>query len=639
MADPKKKLPLLEVLRRGWRPYLQLAGYLKPYRKRFILGILCGVGFGAISGMLPLVAQFAANKLPQVTGTATPAASDGTTPAASPTPAPAKLPKFGLLNVFSSKGQPNRTAGPGIEGVIGIALLIPLAMVLRGILAYFSSYCMAWVSYRVLRDMRTQLFAHLVGQSLDFFNKAKSGKLISRVLNDTRMAQNALITISGDIIKDPVAVICGVAALVYIDWKFSLTTLILFPICIIPVVFFGKKVRQAGKAEENEAGTMAVILQESFAGIRVIKSFAREDYQTKQFDKSSELQCRNSMRVKKSVDIVQPLIESVSAFGVVLAIIYVYYAHINFVTFGILCGGIFLLYNPVKSMSRIPMMLQKALASTTNVFDLMKLQASIQDAPDATTITECKGGLTFDNVSFTYTPEKQTLQNISLEIEPGKQYALVGPTGAGKTTMLSLILRFYDPQSGSILLDGKDLRQLKQKSVREHIGIVTQEMFLFHDTIYENIRYGRLDATKAEIEAAAKLAYAHDFIMAQPNGYETIVGDKGSLLSGGQQQRLAIARALLKNAPILLLDEATSALDSESEGIIRAAFEQLAKSRTVIAIAHRLSTILKSDKIVVMEHGRIVEVGPHAELLEKSPLYRRLYELQYHHEEAVAAGI
>jgi subfamily B ATP-binding cassette protein MsbA len=213
----------------------------------------------------------------------------------------------------------------------------------------------------------------------------------------------------------------------------------------------------------------------------------------------------------------------------------------------------------------------------------------------------------------------------------------VGASGAGKTTMLSLILRFYDPQTGVIELDGRDLRTITQRSLREHIGIVTQETFLFHDTIYENIRYGRLDATEAEIHAAAKLAYAHDFILAQPEGYDTIVGDKGCLLSGGQQQRLAIARALLKNAPILLLDEATSALDSESERMIQAALERLAHGRTVIAIAHRLSTILKSDSIVVMAHGRIVDIGPHAALLEKSRLYRKLYQLQFHHEEAVAA--
>ncbi len=381
---------------------------------------------------------------------------------------------------------------------------------------------------------------------------------------------------------------------------------------------------------------MAVILQESFAGVRVIKSFAREDYQASQFAKSSDLQCRNSMRVRKSMDIVQPLIESVSAFGVVLAILYVYYYHIGIIQFAALCFGIFLLYNPVKSLSRIPLQMQKCMASASNVFDLLNKKPAIQDAPDAVVLKECRGGLDFENITFSYGSEQNAVKDMNLVIEPHKKYALVGSSGAGKSTVLSLILRFYDPQQGVIKLDGIDIRQISQNSLREHIGVVTQETFLFHDTIYENIRYGRLDATEAEIIAAAKLAYAHDFIVAQPEGYNSIVGDKGCLLSGGQQQRLAIARALLKNAPILLLDEATSALDSESEHMIQAALDRLSQGRTVIAIAHRLSTILKSDKIVVMDKGMVVDAGPHAELLERSPIYRKLYELQFNHDKIAA---
>jgi ATP-binding cassette, subfamily B, bacterial MsbA len=610
MAE-KKKLSFPELLRQGWKPYWALAQYMKPYRRRFVIGLLCGVAAGMLNGVFPLVVKLVGDKI----------FPSGQDPNA--------------YKVLMASGEQN--SGPGIEGVLWISLLIPVAMVARGVFSFLNGYCMAWVSARVLQDLRTKLFRHLISQSLEFFNRAKSGKLISRVLNDTRMAQNALTSIAGNIVKDPIAVVVGVGVLVAMDWRFSLTTLVLFPICIVPVMIFGKKVRKAGTAEENEAGTMAVILQESFAGVRVIKSFAREDYQMDQFEKSSDIQCQNSMRVRRATDIVQPLIESVSACGVVLAILYVYYFNISFMKFVALCSGIFLLYNPLKSLSRIPMLMQKCLASTTNVFDLMALKPAVQDVPGATVLSGCRGRISFRDVSFAYGPDATALQNVDLEIEPGKQYALVGASGAGKTTMLSLILRFYDPQTGVIELDGRDLRTITQRSLREHIGIVTQETFLFHDTIYENIRYGRLDATEAEIHAAAKLAYAHDFILAQPEGYDTVVGDKGCLLSGGQQQRLAIARALLKNAPILLLDEATSALDSESERMIQAALERLAHGRTVIAIAHRLSTILKSDSIVVMAHGRIVDIGPHAALLEKSRLYRKLYQLQFHHEEAVAA--
>lgn len=612
MADSKKKkLPLPELIRQLWRPYLTLAHYLVPYRQRFVLGLIFGILAGVINGVIPLVIKTVGEKL---------------------------FPGGHAMMKMNPLVGSDHVAGPGIGGYSGILLLIPAAMIARGIFSYLNSYYLAWVSYRVLRDIRGQLFAHITSQSLDFFNKAKSGKLISRVLNDTRMAQNALVSIAGDLVRSPVAVITGIVVLVHLDWKFSLTTLVLFPICIVPVAIFGKKVRQAGKAEENEAGTMAVILQETFSGIRVIKSFAREEYQIEQFDASSDIQCRNSMKVRKSIDIVQPMIESVSAVGVVLALVYVAWFHISFMQFVALCTGIFLLYNPVKSVSRIPMLMQKCLSSTTNIFDIMATKPTIVDEPDAIALKSAQGEIEFDNVTFGYVGDRLAVSDVSLKIEKGKQYALVGSSGAGKTTMLALLLRFYDPQAGSIRLDGRDIRTITQQSLREQVGIVTQESFLFHDTIYENIRYGRLDATKEEIEAAAKLAYAHDFILAQPKGYETIVGDKGSLLSGGQQQRLAIARALLKNAPVLLLDEATSALDSESERIIQAALERLTQGRTVIAIAHRLSTILKSDQIVVMDHGRIAEVGTHSELLAKSGLYRRLYEIQFQHEEAAAAA-
>jgi subfamily B ATP-binding cassette protein MsbA len=310
---------------------------------------------------------------------------------------------------------------------------------------------------------------------------------------------------------------------------------------------------------------------------------------------------------------------------------YVYYYGIGFAKFAALCAGIFLLYNPVKNLSRIPMLMQKCMVSANNIFELMETKPMIADLATAKPLERCEGRIELQNVSFGYGSEKLALRNASLHIEPGKKYALVGASGAGKSTILSLILRFYDPQSGVVKIDGRDVREITQHSLRQHIGTVTQETFLFHDTIAENIRYGNLEATREQIESAAKLAYAHDFILAQPNGYETVVGDKGCMLSGGQQQRLAIARAILKSAPILLLDEATSALDSESERMIQDALERLSEGRTVVAIAHRLSTILKSDCIVVMDHGRIIDTGTHSELLEKSELYRSLYELQFHH--------
>lgn len=606
------QLRLRGIARQIAGPYLRLAAYLRPYRWRFALGMGFGVLAGALNGIIPLVIKTVGE-----------------------TVFPHGIP--GQTELMEAAAAPTSGTG-GLGEVVWLAMLIPGVMVARGVCSYLNSYLLSWVSFRVLRDVRTQLFQHLLTQSMDFFNQAKAGRLISRVVNDTRMAQNALVSVTGDIVKNPIAVLTGVAVLVSIDWVFSLTTLVLFPLCMVPVAVFGRKVRQAGKAEENEAGAMAVILQESFAGIRVLKSFAREDYMARAFAKTCDLQCRNSLRVRKSIDIVQPLIESVSAFGVVLAILYVHFFDIPVAKFLALCAGIFLLYNPVKSLSKIPMLLQKCLASSTAVFELLARKPSVQDAPEALTLRRVVGRVEFREVTFAYRPGAHpAVHRISLVIEPGQKVALVGPSGAGKSTLLALLLRFYDPQHGAVLVDGHDVRAVTQRSLREAIGVVSQETFLFHDTIRANIRFGRLDATDDEILEAARLAHAHEFIMAQPQGYDTIIGDKGCLLSGGQQQRLAIARALLKNAPILLLDEATSALDSESERAIQDALEKLARGRTVLAIAHRLSTVLSSDVIVVMEGGRVVDCGSHAELLRRSAVYTRLYRLQFEHPGKAAA--
>jgi subfamily B ATP-binding cassette protein MsbA len=375
---------------------------------------------------------------------------------------------------------------------------------------------------------------------------------------------------------------------------------------------------------------MVVTMQETFAGIRVVKSFAREEHQEKSFRRSNRIQFDNSMRITRSMEAVSPLVESIAAIGVGFALLYVYFAHLPAAKFMALLAGIFLLYEPIKTLSRIHIVMQRSIQATVEIFRILDSESSVQDKPDALAISHSRGSLELDRVTFRYVGGiDDALKNFSLKIEPGKSYALVGASGAGKSTILSLILRLYDPTNGTVRIDGRDLRSITQISLRQQIGLVSQETFLFHDTIFTNIQFGRLNATAEEIYAAAKTAYAHDFIMAQPQGYETIIGDKGCLLSGGQQQRLAIARALLKNAPILLLDEATSALDSESEQQIQLALERLSQGRTVIAIAHRLSTILSANQIVVMEKGRIKEIGTHAELLENSGYYRRLYDLQF----------
>lgn len=589
-------------LRAQWRPYAELLSYLKPYRARFLRGVIMGVLFALLNGCIPLIVKLVGDQV-------FPGGADQE-----------------AIRMAAKTG-----AGGKVDAVLWACLLVPVVMILRGIFSFVNAYEMSWVSLRVLNDIRTKLFASIVSQSMEFFDKARTGRLMSRVMNDTSVAQSTLSQLSVNIFKQPISLIAGISAVLWIDWKFSVITLVLFPICIVPVAVYGRKVRKAGQAEEQLAGEMNVILQETFSGIRVIKSFAREKLMVQMFGDATMRQFRNSVRVRKSTEISSPLVEVVAAIGVGMALFYVYAAGLTAAKFLALMAGIFLLYEPVKSLSRIHMQLQKCLSATTNIFELMRRPPAIVDRPDAVELAKCRGEIAFDSVVFSYGPHAPALRGVSLRIEPGQRVALVGTSGSGKSTMLSLILRFYDPQSGCVRLDGHDLPSLQTDSLRGHIGIVTQDTFLFHDTIFNNIRFGRPDASREEVEEAARQAFAHDFILAQPQGYDSIVGDKGCMLSGGQQQRLAIARALLKNAPILLLDEATSALDSESEHMIQAALEKLSAGKTVVAIAHRLSTVLTSDLIAVMSGGLIVATGTHAELLRTSPEYRNLYEMQFNH--------
>jgi subfamily B ATP-binding cassette protein MsbA len=599
----KKKQTFWEMLREGSAAYRRLYSYVKPYKMRFIFGLVLGLAYGGVNSLLPLA-------LARVTSTIFHGAA--------PNPAAVR-----------SNLQAIDT-GPKINSIALICLAIPAIMTLRSLCSYGSTYCMQWVSSKVVSDIRVQLFSKMVRHSMDFFNKMRSGFLISRITNDTRIMQMALTSVGSDLFKQPITIIGAISVLMLMDWKFTLITLVLFPTCLLPLRVYGRRAKKAVLNEQEGMAQMVVTMQETFAGIRVIKSFAREAYQEKEFKRSNQLQFSQMMRIIRSIELVGPLVEIIAAIGVGMALLYVYAANLSVGRFFGLFSGIFILYDPIKTLSRIHIVMQRSIAATGAIFAMLDSKPTVQDAPNAIALTSSKGRIDFENVTFRYAnTSRDAIGNVTLQIEPGKTHALVGASGAGKTSILSLILRLYDPTSGAIKIDGQDLRSITQRSLREQIGLVTQETFLFHDTILNNIQFGRLNATSEEIYEAAKAAYAHDFIMAQPKGYETVIGDKGCLLSGGQQQRLAIARAILKNAPILLLDEATSSLDSESELQIQKALAKLVTGRTVLAIAHRLSTVLSADQIVVMDSGRIKEIGTHAELLEKSGYYRRLYDHQF----------
>jgi len=612
----RKRQSLWKTLRAASSSYRRLYSYLKPYKTRFIVGLALGLAYGGVNSLFPVA-------IARVTT----AIFHGVAP--------------NPVGLSSNLGQLD--TGPKINSIILICLAIPAIMAVRSLCSYGSTYCMQWVSNRVVSDIRVQLFSKMVRHSMDFFNKMRSGFLMSRITNDTRVMQMALTSVSSDVFKQPITIVGAIIVLLLMDWKFTVVTLILFPLCLLPLRVYGRRAKQAVQNEQEGMAQMVVTMQETFAGIRVVKSFAREAYQEKEFKRSNQLQFSQMMRMIRSMEAVGPLVEIIAAIGVGMALLYVYMANLSVGRFFGLISGIFILYDPIKTLSRIHIVMQRSIAATTAIFAILDSKPAVEDAANAMVLNSSEGRIDFEDVTFRYANRAtDAISNLTLHIESGKTHALVGASGAGKSTILSLILRLYDPTSGDVKIDGRDLRSVTQKSLREQMGLVTQETFLFHDTIFNNIQFGRLGATPEEIYAAAQAAYAHDFIMAQPKGYQTVIGDKGCLLSGGQQQRLAIARAVLKNAPILLLDEATSSLDSESEQQIQKALGELATGRTVIAIAHRLSTILSADQIIVMDSGRIKETGTHAELLEKSGYYRRLYDHQFnriHKEPEAEAGI
>jgi len=614
---PIRKLTRQRAARMNTREFLsetaplvrRLLTYIKPYRGRFALGIFFGVVFGLFNAVVVFGLKYVFEiVLPSEKSIAT-----------------GSVPMIGSFQL----PKPDFTGEGAVWAVLGICCIIPVLILIRGLIGYINSYFMLWIGQRVLRDLRSQTFSSLMRQSLGFYSKRKSGELIQTVFNQTRMVASAGSDVAANMVKHPISIITYVVVLFLLDWKFALAALVVFPLCILPVLHIGKKVRKAGGKEEEEAGMVMVTMQEAFAGIRVVKSLAREDFETDRFDKGCKMLEKLIMRWRKAMEIVGPMVETVASLGIAVGLAYAWHVKMPASSFLILYASLIALYPHAKSLSQLQIQLQKCLVAASKVFEILDTTPDIADKPDAIRLRNVRGAITFEDVGFSYQTGIPAVENITLDLAPGRKYALVGQSGAGKSTLFSLLLRFYDPDSGVIRLDGHDLRDVAQETLRDHIGIVNQDIFLFHDTIFNNIRYGNLDATREQVIDAAKQAHAHDFIIAQADGYDTVIGDKGSNLSGGQQQRLSIARAFVRNAPVLLLDEATSALDSEAERHIQHAIDELSRGKTVIAIAHRLSTILNADAIVVMDKGKVISIGPHAELMRTCKPYQHLYRLQF----------
>lgn len=500
--------------------------------------------------------------------------------------------------------------------------------ILRGLALYLSRYLINWVGFKVVEELRRESFAKLQKLQLGFYSRHSSGELISRVSSDTMMVQHAVSGVVSDIATQPFALIGTLAYIIYSDINLAILSLIVFPICIAPVLILGRKIRKYARQSQEHMAGLSTVLQENVSGVRVVKAFCTERHEEKKFDIENKNVFGRLIRIVLARNVNEPLMETVAGISFAFLLIYASRTEMTPGQFLSFAAALALMYQPVKMLSKVHMEIQKAMGSADRIFELLDEPIDVEEKVDGAELQLPIETIDFKDVCFSYN-EEQVLHHINLSIREGEKVALVGSSGSGKSTLVSLVPRFYDPGAGSVFINGVDLKNLSFKGLRQQIALVTQDTFLFNDTIASNIAYGDDEIDMDRVIDAATRANAHDFIQEMAQDYQTLVGERGGRLSGGQKQRLAIARAIYRDAPILILDEATSALDTESERLVQSAINEVMTGRTSIAIAHRLSTIQHADRILVMQEGRIVEEGNHQTLLDKNGVYRRLYDMQF----------
>jgi subfamily B ATP-binding cassette protein MsbA len=517
-----------------------------------------------------------------------------------------------------------------------ICIFIMVVILLKSVFGYFQAYLMAYVEQGVIKDIRNDIYTHIHDLSLGYFDRTRTGQLISRITNDVTLVNGGLSASFFTMVKNPLLIVASLGIAFFISWRLTLIALVILPFSLIIISWIALKLRKESTVSQERMADVTSVLQETIAGMRIVKAFGMEKFEIKKFATETFHYFRSLIRLTRIRHLASPITEFL---GMTVGVGILWYGgrqvlghSVNtmspeaFITFIFV---IFSIMQPVKEISSVNNRLQEALAAGQRIFNLIDTQPEVQDSPRARSKKTFSRSVLFRNLSFSYNNSEIVLDNINLEVEKGQLLALVGPSGAGKSTLVDLLPRFYEPLKGSIEIDGLDLRKIKLLDLRSLMGIVTQETILFNDTVRNNIAYGMSDIPMQSVIEAARVANAHRFIDKMDKGYDTIIGERGVKLSGGERQRLAIARALLKNPPILILDEATSSLDTESEMLVQEAIERLMKNRTSFVIAHRLSTVRHANMIVVLDKGKIVELGTHQQLLKRKGLYKRLYTIQF----------
>jgi len=515
--------------------------------------------------------------------------------------------------------------------------VVPLAIVsiflVQGVFAYLYKYLLEKVGQSVIRDLRNRLYKHIQALPLSFFHKTPTGELISRIISDVTLIQGAVSNVLVGIIKDSFQIVFLICVIFYMNWRLALIAMILLPVIIFPIINFGRRHRRLSRSNQQTTAQVSNILYETITGTRIVKAFCMEKYEIGRFADTLDKLFSIVMRDTRIGAISSPLMQLFGGIGISLVVWYgggqVLDGTSTPGTFFSFLTALIMIYEPLKGISKVNSTLQQGIAAAERVFDVMDVESDVAENKDAVELPQVKDGIEFKDVGFRYDSKTEVLKGINLKVKTGEVLALVGPSGGGKSTLVNLIPRFFDVSSGSLTIDGTEIKDVTLMSLRSQIGIVTQQTILFNDTVRNNIAYGSPDATYEQIREAARAAYALDFVQKLPEGFDTVIGESGARLSGGERQRVSIARAILKNAPILILDEATSSLDTESEREVQQAIENLVQSRTTFVIAHRLSTIRNANRIIVLQDGSIVEEGTHDSLLPLGGVYKMLHDMQF----------